>query len=165
MSEEKIFRTKTGFCHILPDKIVLTREGIAGSAVNAVPGKTKSIGRTLIIYGLLTIYFAYKAFTMFSKGETVWAGLYFLVVVFNIYAIATSINNSTASVIERSKIKSVTFKNAQPGITRSYFEIYFEDENGKIKKRLIMLPGSLSNGNNETQKAMQIMQEEGLLFK
>ena len=140
MSEEKIFRTKTGFCHILPDKIVLTHDGIAGSAANAVPGKTKSIVRTLIIYGLLTIYFAYKAFTMFSRGETVWAVLYSLVVIFNIYAIATSINNSTASVIERSKIKSVTFKNAQPGITRSYSEIYFEDENGKIKKRLIMLP-------------------------
>ena len=163
--EEKIFRTKTGFCHILPDKIVLTRDGSTGNAANVVSGKANSIGRTLIIYGLLTVYFAYKAFTMFSKGETVWAALYFLVVVLNIYAIATSINNSTASVIERSKIKSVTFKNAQPGITRSYFEIYFEDENGKIKKRLIMLPGSLANGNNETQKAVQIMQEEGLLFK
>ena len=163
--EEKIFRTKTGFCHILQDKIVLTRDGIAGSAANVVSGKTNSIGRTLIIYGLLTIYFAYKAFTMFSKGETVWAALYFLVVVLNIYAIATSINNSSASVIERSKIKSVSYKKARPGVTRSYFEIFFEDENGKIKKRLIMLPGSLSNGNSETQEAVQIMQEEGLLFK
>ena len=163
--EEKIFRTKTGFCHILPDKIVLTRDGIAGSAANAVSGKTNSIVRTLIIYGILTVYFAYKAFNMFSKGEIVWAGLYFLVVVFNIYAIATSINNSSASVIDRSKIKSVAFKNAKPGITRSYFEIFFEDENGKIKKRLIMLPGSLSNGSDETQKAVQIMKEERLLFK
>jgi len=150
--EEKIFRTKTGFCHILPDRIVLTRDGIAGSANNAVSGKSNSVGRTLMIYGLLTIYFAYKAFTMFSKGELVWAVLYSLVVVFNIYAIATSINNSSASVIERSKIKSVAFKNAKPGITRSYFEIFFEDENGKIKKRLVMLPGSLSKGNEKHKK-------------
>lgn len=161
--EEKIFRTKTGFCHILPDKIVLARDGIAGSAANAVSGKTNSIGRTLIIYGVLTIYFAFKAYNMFVKEDTVWAILYSLVVVFNVYAITTSINNSSASVIEKDKIKSVTFNKAKPGLTRSYFEVFFEAENGKIKKRLIMLPGSLSNGSEETQKALQIMEEEGLL--
>ena len=65
--EEKIFRTKTGFCHILQDKIVLTRDGSTGSATNAVPGKSNSVVRTLIIYGLLTVYFAYKAFT-YGRG-------------------------------------------------------------------------------------------------
>jgi hypothetical protein len=160
--EEKVFRTKTGFCHILQDKIVLTRNGIFGSATNAMSGKSKSIRRTLIIYGFLAVYFAYKAFTMYSKGDTVWAFLYSLFVVFNTYVIVISVNNSNALVIARSTIRSVNFKNAKPGITRSYFEIFFEDDS-RIKKRLIMLPGSLSNGNAETQKALKIMRGEGLL--
>jgi len=41
--------------------------------------------------------------------------------------------------------------------------VLFEDENGKVKKRLIMLPGSLTDGQNETEKAIKIMTEEKLL--
>jgi hypothetical protein len=73
---------------------------------------------------------------MYSKGDTVWAFLYSLFVVFNTYVIAISANNSNALVIERSTIRSVNFNNAKPGITRSYFEVFFEDEDSKIKKLL-----------------------------
>jgi hypothetical protein len=48
-------------------------------------------------------------------------------------------------------------------LTRSRFEVKFEDENGKIKKRLIMLPGSLTGGKIETEKAIKLMKEERLL--
>jgi hypothetical protein len=41
--------------------------------------------------------------------------------------------------------------------------VRFEDENGGIKKRLIMLPGSLGDGQKETEKAIKIMIEENLL--
>jgi len=41
--------------------------------------------------------------------------------------------------------------------------VLFEDENGKVKKRLIMLPGSLTDEQNETEKAIKIMTEEKLL--
>ena len=59
--------------------------------------------------------------------------------------------------------KEVKLKKALKGLTRSRFEVMFEDEKGKIKKRLIMLPGSLSDGQNETEKAIEIMTEEQLL--
>ena len=39
----------------------------------------------------------------------------------------------------------------------------FEDENRKIKKRLIMLPGSMTDGQNETEKAIELMRSEKLL--
>jgi hypothetical protein len=58
------------------------------------------------------------------------------------------------------KIKSVKLKRAIFGITRSRFEILFEEHNWKIIKRLIMLLGSMSNGQKETEKAIQIMKEE-----
>lgn len=158
--EEKIFRTKTGYCHILRDRIELTRNGAIGSAAKGVSG---NITRTLIIYVALTLFFAYKSFYLFKDGDNIRAGLYSLFVLFNIYAIARSVNNSSAPMILRSKIRSVVFNKAKPGLTRSYFEVLFEDDNGKIKKRLIMLPGSLSDGSDATKQALKIMHEEGLI--
>jgi len=34
MDNEKKFKTKTGFCHILADKLILTRDGIVGNVAN-----------------------------------------------------------------------------------------------------------------------------------
>jgi hypothetical protein len=39
----------------------------------------------------------------------------------------------------------------------------FNDDKKKLKKRLIMLPGSLNDGKNETEKALQIMRSEGMI--
>jgi hypothetical protein len=48
-------------------------------------------------------------------------------------------------------------------MTRARFEIMFEDENRKLKIRLIMLLGSLSNGQNETTSALEIIKTEHLI--
>lgn len=158
--EAKIFRTKTGYCHVFPDKIVLTREGVLGDTAKVVHG---SIAKTLIIYGLLTAYFAFSCYKSFSRSDNFWGVVYLLFVLLNVYAIVSRLRVSATPVINRNTIKLVTFNNAKPGLTRSYFEVFFENENGKIKKRLIMLPGSLSNGSDETKKAVQILREQGLL--
>ena len=39
----------------------------------------------------------------------------------------------------------------------------FEQNDGKMKRRLIMLPGSLNDGTNETEKALEIMRKTGLI--
>ena len=41
--------------------------------------------------------------------------------------------------------------------------MFFEDDNKKIKKRLIMLPGSLNDGQRETEKAVKLMIKENLM--
>jgi len=79
------------------------------------------------------------------------------------HGIFTSINNSATPIIERKDIKSIKFKKAIFGITRSRFEVLFKDENEKIKKRIIMLPGSMHQGKKETEIAKKIMKEEKLL--
>jgi hypothetical protein len=38
MENEKTFKTKIGFCHILPDKIILTRDGIIGNVTIVMIG-------------------------------------------------------------------------------------------------------------------------------
>jgi hypothetical protein len=160
MELNKVFKTKTGFCHVLPDKLVLTREGPVGSAAEKFVGK--SIARPLIIYGFVAAFLLYNAYesltskeygiTIFFTGVSIWL----------LYGISRSLNNSATPVIFRTTIQKVVFKPAKPGITRACFEVFFT-ENGTIKKRLIFLPGSLNNGPVETAKAVEVMRSEGLL--
>lgn len=160
MESEKTFKTKTGFCHILPDKIVLTRDGVVGNVAKVTVGN--NIVRVLLIYGAITVGLFYFGFEAYKNGQTVQPVLFGLIGVSLIYGIVSSLNNSGTPIIDREKIKDVKLKKAVKGLTRSRFEVLFEDENGKIKKRLIMLPGSLTDGQNETEKAIEIMTEEQL---
>lgn len=158
MSAEKVFKTTTGYCHVLPDKIVLTRTGVLGSMAEITVGK--NITRPLIIYGICSIGLFYSSIKGFMEGEIV-PGVFFLVVsLLLVFGILRSLHNSGTPVIERSKIKEIEFKKAVHGITRAYFIVHFENEMGKLKRRLIMLPGSLSGGDEASSKAVQIMAEE-----
>src|SRR5882762_3819700 len=136
MEKEKTFRTKTGFCHITTDRIVLTRDGLVGNVAKVTVGN--NISRILTIYGLLSAGLFYFAYDNFQSGQFLSPTIFALLGIYLIYGIFSSLNNSATTIIERKDIKRVTFKKAIPGLTRSRFEIDFE-ENGKIKKRLIFL--------------------------
>jgi hypothetical protein len=161
MDNEKTFKTKTGFCHILPDRIVLTRDGIIGNVAAVTVGN--NISRILIIYGGISAGLFYYAFDYYKSGQIYLPILFGLLGLYLIYGILNSINNSATPIIDRNKIRDVKFKKAFIGLTRSHFEVMFEDEKGKIKKRLIMLPGSMTDGQNETEKALRIMTEEKII--
>ncbi len=161
MESEKKFRTKTGFCHISPDKIVLTRDGVVGNMAKIMVGS--NISRILIIYGLLSTGLIYIAYSSLQEGQTVAAVLFGILGIYLIYGILTSLNNSAAPIVERHSIKRLDFKKGVAGLTRSRFEVIFEDPNGKLKKRLIMLPGTLTGGKKEAELALKIMEEEGLI--
>lgn len=161
MENGKVFRTKSGYCHVLPDKIVLTRNGVIGDLSKIVVGN--SIGRIMVIYGLLAILSLYYAYAAYRKMEMLMVCIYGLCAYLLAWGILRSRNNSATPVIERSAIKQVKLHGAMTGMTRAYFEILFEEPNGKIKKRLVLLPGSMSDGKTETEKAVAIMKEEGLL--
>ena len=103
MENEKIFKTKTGFCHILPDKIVLTRNGIIGNGAKVVSGN--NIYRILIIYSAISIFLIYFAFSNYQKGENFSAIFYGLISLYLIYEIIKSVNNSATPIILRNKIK------------------------------------------------------------
>jgi hypothetical protein len=158
---EKIFATKTGFCHVLPDRIILSREGIIGNISETTAGNT--ISRILILYIIVSCLFIFGAYTFYVEGQFPQMMIFGLVALYFLFGIIRSLNNSAAPVIERDKIRSVKFRSAIPGLTRAHFEIRFQDTKGKIKKRLILLPGSMSGGQNETETAIRIMKEEGLL--
>ena len=161
MEIEKTFKTKTGFCHILPDKIILTRDGIIGNVAKVTVGN--NIARILLIYFGLAVFLLYSAFNNYQNGQIAMPIIFGIIGFYLIYGIITSLNNSAIPILERSKIKEIKVKKAILGLTHSRFEILFEDDNTKIKKRLIMLPGSMIDGQNETEKAIKIMTEEKLL--
>lgn len=158
---EKTFQTKTGYCHILPDKIVLTREGVIGNLAKLTVGD--NITRTLLRYGIVAMLTLYLAFRAFQNERMIEMGILGAAAAYLIYGILISINNSASPVIERHTIKAVRFNAGVKFITRARFEIMFENEKGKMKRRLILLPGSWSGGGKATAQALQIMREEGLL--
>ena len=160
MKTEK-FKTKTGFCHILDDKIVLTRDGIVGDIAKLTSGN--NIYRILGIYGILSVILLYIAYTKIVKEDWIGVGFYCGTGIYLAYSIIKSINLSATPIIYLNKIKKVEFKPAKKFLTRSYFKVDFEQNDGKIKTRLIMLPGSLNDGTNETEKALEIMRNNGLI--
>ena len=161
METEQKFKTKTGFCHILTDKIVLTRDGIVGNVAELTTGNY--IYRILRIYGVMSIVLLYMAYTKIAKEDWIEFAVYCGIGVYLLYSLIKSLNFSATPIIERNKIKNVEFKPAKKFLTRSYFKVNFEQNNGKIKSRLIMLPGSLNDGTNETEKTLEIMKNTGLI--
>jgi hypothetical protein len=159
MQADNIFKTKTGFCYVLPDKIVLTREGVAGEAAKRFVGS--SIARPLIIYGLLSIFNLYNAWTSFIEKKYGFTSFFASLGIWFIYSIFSNLNNSATPEISRDTIQKIVFKPAKPGLTRAYFEVIFI-ENGESKKRLILLPGSFTNGSTEATKALEVFKSQGL---
>jgi hypothetical protein len=96
------------------------------------------------------------------KGEIFASILFALFGLFLINGTLRSINNSASPIIDRKEINSIKFIKGIPGLTRSRFEIRFNAE-GKTKKRLILLPGSIAGKQAEINNAVQIMKEENLI--
>ena len=163
MQNEKVFKTKTGYCHILPDRIILTRDGIIGNVSQVIVGN--GISRILIIYSVISIILLYFAFNAYQENKIVTALFNIALAGFIMYKVKLSMYYSATPIIERNKIKEVKFIDAKYGATRSRFEVIFEDEKGKLKTRLILLPGSLSDGESETKKALEIMESEKINWK
>jgi hypothetical protein len=154
------FRTKTGTCTITPEQIILMREGARGTAAERIVGD--SIGRALLIYGLLGGGALIIGLWYLLGGDT-GAGVVFGVIgALFLWNVVKSRNNSAAPIIDRSAIRAVEAHPPRPPATRGYFTVFFE-EHGKVRKRLIMLPGVMENGGGEYERAVEAMRTCSLL--
>jgi hypothetical protein len=161
-NSELRFKTKTGGCLITPQQIILERQGALGKMSNQLFGNT--IQRSLLIYGIFGVAVLAVGIWSVTKGDYVTAGFLGLVGAIFLWNVFMSRNNSATALIERSAIRSVEAHPPHPPLTRGYFVIWFQ-ENGKTRRRLIMLPGSMSGGNEEYELALSIMRQPGLLSK
>ena len=154
------FRTKTGTCTITPDQIVWSREGVRGAAAQQTFGN--SIGRALLIYGLLGGGALVFGVWRLLRGDTFPGVVFSLIGVFFLWSIFRSRHCSAVPVINRSAIRAVEAHRPRPPLTRGYFVVLFE-ERGRARKRFIMLPGSWANGGEEYARAEAAMRASGLL--
>lgn len=156
MTNELSFKTRTGYCYILSDKIVLTRNGIIGDMANLTIGNNPS--RMLLIYSVLVVCLLYASFNALEKGIYGSAILFIGLSSFLVYGIIRSSYHSATPVIAIDKIIRVQFTNSgTAGINRAFFTIHFADERGRIKKRLIALPGAFYSKEEETVSALATM--------
>lgn len=157
---EFTFRTKTGACTITPDQIILTRGGARGAVAAAVYGN--SIGRSLVLYSLLGGAALLSGLWSISRGSTFSGLIMALIGAFFLWSVYAGRNNSAAGVIPRAAIRRVEAHPPLSLLTRGYFDVFFT-EDGKERRRIIALPGSLSDGENEYQRAKAVMRAAGLL--
>ncbi|BAV09717.1 hypothetical protein SAMN05421788_1011152 [Filimonas lacunae] len=156
IANDLTFKTKTGYCHILPDKIVLTRDGIIGDMAKLTVGNNTS--RILLIYALLAVMLLYVAFNALQEDIYGSAIIFIGVAAFLVYGIIRSTYHSETPVIAIEKIRRIQFTNAgSSGVSRAFFTIHFADEKGRIRKRLIALPGSYYSDEEETAEALEMM--------
>ncbi|MCH8331529.1 MAG: phosphoribosylaminoimidazolesuccinocarboxamide synthase [Bacteroidetes bacterium] len=155
------FKTKLGYCHVLPDKIVLSRTPELGDLSELAV--KNNINQLLILYVLLASGLGFLAYKSWTNEDGLTMSIAIIFCVYFIIGVFSSLNNTTIPVIERSRIQRIKLTRGTWGLNRPYFVIYMEDDEGKPKKRLIMLPGSMSGGKEATAEALRIFAAENLM--
>ena len=161
MIEPKLsFRTKTGTCSITADQIILTRAGVRGGLSQFIFGS--SITRAIVMYSILGLIGIFAGIQSLRVGDNLIGPLLIVIGLYFFWVVIASRNNSASPVIARSAIKRIEVHAPKPPLTRGYFTVLF-DEGGKLRKRLIILPGSMEDGSTEYQHAKTVLTEAGLL--
>ncbi len=71
---------------------------------------------------------------------------------------------SFAPKILKSQIARVTYRKAVPGVAWARFEVYFrEKEQGRLLKRVLVIPNRIYNGTSLADTAFWILKDEGYL--
>lgn len=154
------FRTKTGVCTVTPDQIILTRSGVRGAAAEQVVGN--SILRPLVLYSVLGGAALIGGLWSLARGPSFFGIFLLLVGILLLWNVVASRGNSASSVIPRAAIRAIEAHPPHPPMTRGYFNVFFT-EDGQERTRIIMLPGSLADGQAEYERAESILRTSGLL--
>lgn len=155
------FMTQTGYCHILPDRIVLTQDGNYNRPLVQQRQNRQLVFETLIF--LATIAFlTYKSVQIYAD-DRFWSIILAIFVCLLLIRFVTTWRYAQAAIIPRDRIREVRFIKAFPYLMRSRVIVTFEDINGKRQKRLVPLPGWLNEGDRHTAEALALLKKEGLL--
>ena len=161
MEEKKVFRTKTGFCQVSSDKIVLINEGIRGQLADLVYGEDNF--RILLSYGITSMILLGLFAIYINVGKVLLSLLALVAGLLVATKMLKYYKTSAEPIIERSQIEMVNFYKAIPILRRAHFVVHFTTRRGRKMKRLILLPGLLRKGKDEADKAFEIMYSEGLM--
>lgn len=156
------FRTKTGFCHVLPDQLLFTKSNLPDKRL------VKNTSWQIIVSQVARVVFilliGLLSWAEFRNGNFGMGLLMALAVVFFLFMLQQSWNDSSTSVIASNRIQHIRLRETSGLGKRSYFEVYFANENDKRKRRLILMPGTLDDGEVETERAISIFRSAGLML-
>jgi hypothetical protein len=164
IDSQKKFRTTTGFCHILPDKIAFTKDGRQESIDLSPPKDHRSV-KFALVYGLIIFliigFIVYKYLGQEIDLATTIITIS-LIVVF-LYYIYKVINYQARTYFDRDKIVKVKYISALSSLTHGQFIFSIKSDNGKILNANIILRPKNIYGKQETEDAIKIMVDEGLI--
>jgi hypothetical protein len=161
METGKKFKTRTGFCHVMDDRIVLTDAGFFNRLADiVVQGEIK---RTLALFLFLDILVFYFAYYNYLEGDIFWAGIFALIGLYIVHGIVKGFQLSVHPIIQRDRIREVELIKPIYCLSPPGVEITFLDDKGKRKKRAIFLAGTLKKHKAEVHQALKILREEGIL--
>ncbi len=157
----KFFRMKKGFCHLMSDRIVFSTRGNIEGVTNENASANRSTTRLFLL--LVSALYFYMCYSSFRDGKYYFTAFFTVFFVLNLISIIQSFKYTLINIIAKSSIKGIKFTKGIQYLTRSRFDITYTDEQGQEKHRLILLPGSLTGGPQATDKALELMIEEGLI--
>ncbi|NND63335.1 MAG: hypothetical protein HKN48_09090 [Flavobacteriaceae bacterium] len=161
MSRTRKFRTKNGFCHVMPDRIVFTHSGFYGR-MGDIAGNGRMV-RLLVLFGAFTLTAFFFAYLNFLKDQWFWAILFSVIGGYLFYGILNNLNNTIHPIILREAIREVKYVKSNSVFGYPFFEVRFKNAKGKIKRRLITLPRANGKNANDIREAVQLMAKEGLI--
>ena len=161
---EKTFRTKTGYCHILPDKIVFSKDGRLESVSYNKPKNHNPI-LFKVIYGIITFGVFYFVIYKYNNGEmniTETALTIGITSIF-LFLISNSLKQQTITYIDRQQILKVKYIPSLGPLTYGRFDLSFKTDSGQTLTTRITLRDHNVFGKKETDDAVKIMTEENLI--
>jgi len=153
------FRTKTGTCTVTAKEIVLSRHGARGWLAQRMFGD--SIRRVLFLRGIIGAGCLLAGIYSLAGQDFVTGVLLILVALYCVSSLVASRGFSAASVMPVDSVVSIETHPPRPPVTRGYFVVH-SLQGDKKRKRIIILPGSLSGGSQEFEKAVSVLRQSGL---
>jgi hypothetical protein len=158
MEGAKMFKTRSGYCFITPDEIILTQQQHLQKKPAKPAGDLSTV--VLSLYAIAAAFVFYFSVLGFQQADYYPAAVLLIVSVGIMAYVYTARNKSFAPIIPRESIRDIELIKAIPGGLGTHFNIWFEDDNGQLKRRVIKLPGMFVPENTELVNAIKIMQEE-----
>lgn len=164
MDKDKSFRTKTGYCHVLPEKILFTKNG---DIENVLSNKTENKDPALfkVIFAILFLALLYLAYTQYKKEVITLTTFIILIILLPVIAFlfSASLKPNTVNCINRDKIKRVKLYKGLGGMTYSKLFIYYEAENGRQLVKDISLQDPILSGKKGMEHVLKILSDENLI--
>lgn len=117
--------------------------------------------RSLLFIGM----FLWLVYLEYDRNNVFLAVIYLVFIVLLAMSFIRSNGYASDPVIPRKHILQVRFINSIPVITRAYFLVSFTNDDGKERKRPILLPGILQRGEAEKRHAMHVMKSAGIIIQ